>query len=292
MSEDQVTRATAEIHQWVDEQLGRRDVGTANRASSAPQCVKKRWFQNQGVKGEPMQPRSLIVFATGDVVEHVMKYFIAQACVGPGKLYSEVDFGRKNGTFTIQHREFDIYEQEELKISIGGVEISGHPDGWGKRNDDGEWELIEVKSASFQGFDKFVAGQAEYINQVHTLLMSDKAIKLGARSARFFYMNKNQSALFDRLYHFDEVIAAQVMREYMIAAGPNQPAIPDSDGIGVELEKVYNRRTKQYDDTGRAILGWKCGYCEYKMKCFPNVRTDFKNGRPIFVVDNYEEKIG
>jgi hypothetical protein len=280
------TQACVEIHQWVNEELGRKEVGHANRASSAPQCVRKRWFQNQGIEGEPMQPRSLIVFATGDVVEHVYKYFIAKACVGPGKLYSEVDFGKKNGTFTIQHREFDVYEQETLTIRFGnGPEISGHADGWGKRNSDGEWELIEIKSSSSYGFDDFVAGDTDYVPQLHALMMSNKAKELGVKQARLFYMNKNTSAIFDRLYDYDVAIANQVWREYVVSNGPNEPSIPDQEGIGAEPVQVYNRKTKSYDSTGSHKLGWKCSYCSYNKKCFPNARLEFKGGKPIYYVE-------
>lgn len=276
------SQACAEIFAWVNGELGRKEVGHANRASSAPQCVRKRWFQNQEIPGAPMQPRSLIVFATGDVVEHVYKYFIAKACMGPGKLYSQIDFGEKDGTFTIQHKEFDIYKQETLTIVVGGQTITGHADGWGKRNSDGQWELIEIKSSSAYGFDDFVKGECGYLEQTTTLLLSEKAKALGAKSFRFFYMNKNTSAIHDRLYDFNANLAKEVIREYAIAAGPDEPAIPEKEGIGPEPIQVYNRKTKSYDSTGQSKLGWKCSYCDYNKKCFPNAQLEFKGGKPIY----------
>lgn len=281
MSDEQTSQATQEIFDWVKEQLGRKDVGTANRPSSAPQCVRKRWFQNKGIEGEPMQPRSLLVFATGDVVEHVLKFFIAKACVGPGKLYSEVDFGVKDGTFTIQHREFDIYRQEKVEIQMPGLTIVGSPDGWGKRNSDGEWELIEIKSSSSYGFDDFVRGECDYLKQATTLLMSDKAKALNAKSYRFYYMNKNTSAIFDRLYHFDEGLAAQVRLEFLATNGQSLPPIPTNDPDIGPQEELYRKKP-----TGRSKLGWKCGYCDYKDKCYANLKKEFSStGKPVFYVE-------
>lgn len=285
MSEEQISPACAQIFDWVNEQLGRKEVGTANRASSAPQCVRKRWMQNKGIEGEAMQPRSLVVFATGDVVEHVMKYFIANACVGPDKLYSEVDLGEKQGTFVIQHREFDIYKQETVtaSLTLGGkiLEIPGHGDGWGKRNSDGEWEYIEVKSASSLSFDYFVKGECDYVEQAHAIMMTDKAKRLGVKSTRFFYMNKNTSAIFDRLYEFDAEIAKRVIREYFVSNGDAMPLVPEDDAIGPQAITYRSKPTGEYK------LGWKCSYCEYREKCWPEARLEFKGGKPIYYIDSY-----
>lgn len=274
------TQASVEIHEWVREVLGDREITDANRASSAPNCIRKRWFQNQKIQGAPMQPRSLLVFALGDLVEHSFKYFISQACVGPGKLYSEVDFGEKDGTFTVQHRQFDIYKQEKVFIRMPwGLVIPGHPDGWGKRNSDGRWELIEVKSTASFGFDKFVDGECEYLKQINVLLMSDKAKRLGATEGRFYYQNKNTSAIYDRLYPADLSMQREIISDYRTAAEPlSPPPVPRADGIGPEAE------TYRKAPTGRFKLGWKCSYCDYNKLCFPNAKLEFKGGKPIYYV--------
>lgn len=273
---EQLTPVCYQIMSWVKDTLASRDVGTANRASSAPGCVRKRWFQNQGIVGEPMQPRSALVFATGDVVEHVAKFFIHKACVGPDKFYSEVDFGKPIGTFTIQHREFTTYKQDELEIDAGGVKVTGHPDGWGKRNSDGEWELIEIKSASSYSFDDFVDGSTDYVNQLHALMMSHKGRALNVKSARLFYMNKNTSNIYDRLYEYDEIVARQVVKEFQQAASNREPEIPKHPNIGIQDELFRGK------PTGKLKLGWKCAYCDYKMRCFPTLKLEFKNGKPVY----------
>lgn len=279
MIDEKISEGSSQIYQWASEYLSKREIGTANRCSSAPQCVRKGWFQNKGERGEDLQPRQVLVFGLGDLVEHWMKDLIAKSCVGPGKIYSEVDFGKVVDKFIVQHREFNIYEQDELSIHINDFVISGHPDGWGKRNEDGQWELIEIKSAASYGFEDFVKGEIGYLEQVYALSMSTKAIQLGVDSARFWFMNKNTSAIFDRLYKIDPNEQKRVKTEFLQRNGPEMPPVPVSPDIGPINEMV--RRVP----TGRKILGWKCGYCDYKAKCWPDAKLEFsKTNRPVWVL--------
>lgn len=275
----QLTDATKEIHAWIEKNLKDKRVDDRDvlRASSASQCVKKRWFKHKGYRGEELQPRAIMVFALGDAVEHIYKYFIENACVGPGKLYSEVDFGKKLGTFTIQHREFTTYEQETIKVVVSNLEISGHCDGWGKRSCDGEWELIEIKSAASFGYDKFVNGETpDYIKQVHAYLLSEKAKALGAKSVRFFYLNKNTSHIYDRLYDFDSAIAQQVVSDFIASVKDEEPNRPYEP-----IDETERRAL-----TGRKILGYPCSYCEYKIECYKGSKLEFsKSGKPVWVVE-------
>lgn len=270
------TNATIEIHEWVRENIIRnRTDSDANRASAAPQCVRKRWYRNHGFKGEELQPRMSLVFMLGDLVEHAMKYLIKQANVGPDKLYKEVDFGEKVGEFPAQGRAFDIYRQEGLSIKIDGSDdVSGHPDGWGLRNSDSKWEVIEVKSSADIGYDRFARGETpDYIKQVHAIMMSSRAKELGADSARFFYWNKNTSHICDRLYQYNPAIAYEVAQEYKVAAGSEIPNRPYSG--------VYEMfRTKP---TGRTILPWQCSYCDLVTECQTEFKRVIEKGKPIYV---------
>lgn len=278
---EEFSPGASQIYAWAKSFFGERtkpELNSANRCSAAPQCVRKRWLQNRGTEGEPLQPRAMLVFAMGDIVEHVLKYFIKEACVGVGRLYSEVDFGDKTGTFTIQHREFDIYKQDELRFKIGGVEVTGHPDGWGKRNEDGKWELIECKSAADYGFTEFTKGECNYLEQVHAMMMSPKAIERDVRSVRFFYMNKNNSAIFDRRYDEDAMISTRVIDEYYFSNHEKDPGIPKKENVGWQDETIRNK------STGRSKLGWVCSYCNYTTKCYPNAKMEFSNtNKPVWV---------
>lgn len=270
-------QGTIEIFRYVNETLNNRGEDTdVLRASAASQCYKQRWFKHNKYPSEPLNPRALLVFAFGDVVEHVMKHFIANACVGEGRLYSEVDFGRKTGTFTIQHREFDIYEQETLITYFEDFSVTGHPDGWGKRNSDGMWELIEIKSAASFGFDRFKRGETpDYIKQVHALMMARDVY-----STRFFYMNKNTSHVFDRLYEFDPDVAEMVENEYRLSIQLEEPEAP----YGFKDEIIGVGRNKR--PSGRKLLeSWKCSYCSYTKTCHKGIQMEYKSGKPIYFME-------
>lgn len=277
---EETSQGCAQILQWAKRNLDRDEVGTANRASSAPSCILKRWYKNQGVVGEPMQPRALLVFAFGDLVEHMLKYLIAKACVGRGKLYSEVDFGKKVGSFTVGGREFDIFEQEKLVYKIGSVRVSAHPDGWGKRNSDGRWEVIEIKSASDYGYDLFVGGADEYINQPAAIMLSPRAKKLKVAGVRFFFARKETSHIHDRFVPRSKAIERQVIAEYRAAAARKKPKRP-YDPVPEMTGRSPNKRP-----TGREKLQYPCSYCEYKGRCFANLKMEFQGSKPVWVVSD------
>jgi hypothetical protein len=271
-----VPSATLQIYEFIENYLGRKEHDShINRASSASLCYKRRWYQGKGFKGEPLTPRKIVNFALGDLSEEVMKFFIANACVGPGKLYSEVDFGVPHSQFIVQHKPFTVYKQEDLTAQVGDITVTAHVDGWGKRNSDDKWELIECKSAADYGFDKFkTQGPEDYLKQAHVNMRTEKALRLGADSVRFFYLRKNTGHLWDRLFTFDHDLYNGVIEEYKIANGEMEPPKPY-----VPVSEMFRGKP-----TGRKVLYWACAYCPYTLKCHPTAVLEFKNDKPLYVV--------
>lgn len=269
-------QGSIEIYRYINELNEEREPRIELSASSMSRCYKANWYQYNGYESLPLNPRAGLVFILGDVTEHVMKYLIASSCVGEGKLYSEVDFGEKTGEFVIQHRKFDTFKQETLEIPMSKEHvISGHADGWGKRNSDGQWELIEIKSAATFGFDKFKRGEVpDYIKQCHTLCLSTKAKALKVKGMRFFYMNKNTSHVFDRFYHFDKAIALKVYEEFWLSISEDEPERP------YELvdETYYKKKT------GRKIAAYPCSYCSYVTTCFDGLKREVNKDKPVWVL--------
>lgn len=269
-----VPTATLQIYKFIETYLGRKSDTHVNRASSATMCYKRRWYQRNNYESTPLTPRKLVNFLLGDLSEKTMQFFIKQGCVGPGLLYSEVDFGKEIGSFTIQGKKISVYEQEDLLAKIGGLDVTAHVDGWGKRNSDGKWELIECKSAADYGFDSFKdGGPGDYLKQAMVNLQTDKAIKLGADSVRFFYLKKNTGHLWDRHFPFDSVLAGEVAEEYKIANGPNLPKTPH----------MLKNETFRSKPTGRIIAAFPCSYCGYLKECQGEYEIDFKGQSPKYV---------
>jgi hypothetical protein len=274
--------ATLQIYNFIETYLGREESTHVNRASSATLCYKRRWYQRNGYKGEQLTPRKIVNFTLGDLTEHTVKYFISRACVGEGKIYSEVDFGKPTGAFTIQNgKEITIYDQETLTAYIGGITVTAHVDGWGKRNSDGKWELIEVKSAADYGYDSFKEnGPGDYLKQASVCLQTNKAKELGAKEVRYFYLKKNTGHIFDRLHAFDDELARDVVEEFKLANQDNEPIAPYRP-----IPETYRKAP-----TGRKVLQWYCNYCPYPTTCHKNAVMEFKNGKPLYVISQTKQE--
>lgn len=272
-----VPKATYEIYNYINEYLGRKQDTHVNRASSASMCFKRRWYQKNNYAATPLTPRKLVNFLLGDLSEKTMQHFIKEGCVGSGKLYSEVDFGKEIGSFNIQGKKIAVYDQPDLTARIGEIEVTAHVDGWGLRNSDKRWELIECKSAADYGFDSFVSnGPGDYLKQSTVNMSTYKAMELGVSSVRFFYLKKNTGHLWDKVFHFDEELFEDIVQEYKIANSkeePKRPYVP-------VMEKFRGK------PTGRKILPWQCAYCSYTSTCWKNEASlEFKNGKPQWMVN-------
>lgn len=266
-----------QIYTLISQNLAREESGSVLRASAANNPSCKRWFQNSGFPAEVMTPRAILNFTLGDLTEHTLAYFVKQ-CVGPGKVYSEVDFGESIGTMTIQNKAIESYAQQTVTIEFNGLKITGHADGWGKRQSDGKWELIEFKSCSSYSYGEFErTGPGDYLNQAHALLMSDKAKSLDCKEVRFVFLKKETGHIFDVLCPFDESIAAQVRTAFLESvqeAFPGRKVLPD--------EQTFRGKP-----TGKSKLNWKCSYCPYMKTCWgDSITTEFEKGKPVHYFDS------
>lgn len=286
-ADPKVPTATLQIYEFINDYLSRTPDTHVNRASSATMCLKRRWYQKQGIIGDNLTPRKIVNFSLGDLSEKIVLYFIKQACVGPGKLYSEVDFGKVTGTFPVQGKTFETYEQDHLTAAIPGLHepITAHADGWGKRNSDGRWELIECKSAADWGFNDFkTVGPKDYLKQSHALMMTDKAKKLGVKDVRFFYLRKQTGHLWDRIHPYDPELAQEVIDEFVISNQKEEPRAP----FKLVAEAFRSR------PTGRLIAAFPCSYCPYLNKCQGEYQTEWKNdqfgfSKPVYVFSKKEK---
>lgn len=211
-----------------------------------------------------------LVFLFGGLVEHTMLYFIEQALVGPGKAYSELDLGSLAGQIPWQGKLINLYNQKTLTVNIDGIPVTCHLDGRGKRASDGVWENIEIKSSSNFGFDRFERGDDfDYLKQIHVQMKAT-----GATETRVFYMRKETSHLWDRLYSFDDKVWAEVVTDYGAAVGSEMPPNPFPP-----TDEVFRKKP-----TGRKKIDWHCAYCGFREHCYDNLELVIKNGKPTYYV--------
>lgn len=278
----EIDPATLGIYTHINQELDDREakIGGGNRASASGSCTRKIWFSNQGKKGELMAPRAILNFTLGDLTEAVVTSFIKAALVGEGKLYKAVDFGDKVGEVMIQNRLIEAYSQKTVTTKITeDIEIPGHADGWGQLQN-GDWELIEVKSASSYGFKSFEdEGPGDYLYQAHCLMMSEEAQAMNVKQVRFFYIKKDTGHLATRAFPLDLEMVHKVRERFILA---NHEEMPGRD---FHPEKEMMRKKP----TGKWKLPWQCGYCGFKDECYPKIRKEFKNvfgaQKPVFYVE-------
>jgi hypothetical protein len=296
--------ATKQIYDYIQKEYldPEKDVvGSVNRASSAYQCVKRRWFQHRKYKGLPMMPRKIINFTLGDLTELVLQYWIKSACVGPDKLYSEVDFGEKKGEQIINGKKIEFYEQQPQSLTIERngetLDISCHVDGYGKRNFDGQWELIEIKSSADWGFSSFKGGaEIDYLPQAHVCMMADESVKRGVRSVRYFYQRKQTGNIFDRREDFNEVLWEKTKDSYFQVISDTMPATPyPLVEYSILVLKPGNSRRTRVVVEDKVKANFPCDYCPYVKECHGEFELAFEDGqngvsKPVFVFKKGENK--
>ncbi len=306
-----VPSATLQIYKFINEKYGRPEADVnVNRASSATMCPKRRQYQRKGTKGTPLTPRKLVNFMMGDLAEMTMLFFISEACVGSGKLYSEVDFGEVKGEIQISDKLVKTYHQKTLTVRIPipanakikvnttpgedfglleeSLAITCHGDGWGKRNSDGKWESIECKSAANWGFQSFQKdGPEDYLKQSHTVMSSEEAKALGVTETRYFYLRKETGHIWDRLVKFDRDIWDNTRQEFLAVMGEQEIKTPFS------LIPEMTGRSPNKRPTGRYVAQFPCTYCPYLETCQGSYKLEWANDqwgnqKPSYV---FEKKV-
>lgn len=281
-----IPTATLQIYQGIAEHLKREPDDRIDRASAATMCVRRRWYTGQGNEGKPLTPRKIVNFLLGDLAEKALLFFVRQSLVGPGKMYSEVDLGKAIGEFTFNGATIIVYEQKTLTWKISDeITVTAHVDGLGKRNSDGQWELIECKSASDYGYDDFKGeGPGDYLKQAHACMSTAELTALGVRTVRYYYLKKQTGHIWDRVFSWDQATADLVKAEYFQARGATCPDRPFKPIV----ETYYKK------PTGRMILGFPCNYCNHVEKCFPEAKVEFKKGqfgvqKPVYVLEGSKD---
>ena len=266
-----IPTATKQIYAWLAANFAKRGSPNQNRCSAATMCVLRRWYSTHGYPAEDLSPQRILTFIDGTMHEAQILYFITQGCVGPGLLYSEVDFGEPCGQMFFDPHTFTFYKQKELRWTITkDFFVTGHADGFGKRNSDGKWELIECKSAGDFGYKEFLEeGPGDYIKQVHAEMSTDLAVERDVKHVRFFYKRKGKCALWDRLYDKDDRIVDLVRKEFLAAAADMQPARPH------ELVAEMTGRKPNKKPTGRLLAKFPCDYCAHLAICHKGLTKEF-----------------
>ena len=206
--------------------------GRALRLSSAGSCPRKLAYRYFGFEsqGKEIDGRAKIIFFSGDLIELIITELAKLAGV---------------------HILATGLGQLEVRTTIEGVEITGHPDGL--ILDNGKTILLEIKSMNDYRFKDFERGRIDdgYIAQVNAYM---NLLKL--KSVVFVALNKNNGVLAEQVVNYDSKIANRIYKNFASVIKSSPDDLPPR---------------KFTSDKKTDKLPWQCQYCSFYKHCWPNV---------------------
>lgn len=198
------------------------------RLSSCGRCPRQIAYAYHGIekKGKEQDSRSKMVFWLGDLVELTV-----------------INLAKAAGV----NLEFTGLNQITVKFSVNGTEIEGHPDGICI---DEEKYLLEVKSMTSYGFEKFEAGEIDdgYVAQVNAYMES-----LGLTWCVFVAINKESGVMHEKILIKDPAIIEKIRKSLVSVLQSTTEKLPEAP----------------YKPNEKGLYPWNCLYCSWWGKCHP-----------------------
>jgi CRISPR/Cas system-associated exonuclease Cas4 (RecB family) len=216
-------------------------------------CERSLWYKvNMSDKGEPLSAESLGTFFYGDLLE---AFIIAVVKASGHKVEGEQD-----------------------RLDVHG--IKGH------RDVIIDGVTVDVKSASSYGFEKFAKGSLReddpfgYISQLSSYVYAgkDDPKVTDKKRGAFLAVKKDRFKLALDMYDFSKELETkekEIEQKKALVAGD----IPED-----RLAPVPQSKTSP-----NMKLNTKCGYCQFRKICWPEVRTFIYSSGPLFLAEVKKE---
>lgn len=208
------------------------------RLSSCGRCPRQIAYAYHGIekKGKEIDSRAKMVFWLGDLVE-----------------YTVVNLAQASGV----RLESTGVNQLTVHIEINGVRLEGHPDGLIVL-ESGERVLLEIKSMSSYGYEKFKRGEIDdgYIAQVNSYMESEEFKKLNVNRCLFIAVNKEAGVMMERPLEKDPKIVEQIRKSLLSVLKSTPDNLPKAP--------YFPNEKGQYP--------WQCLYCAWWGKCHPTAQ--------------------
>jgi len=215
------------------------------RLSSVGRCPRQVAYGFHGIEkaGKEMDQRAKIVFWMGDLVELTVTNLAKLAGC--------------NLTAT-------GFNQMQIKLPVNGSMISGHPDGI--LFEDKQQFLLEVKSMSSYGFEKFQNGDIDsaYLAQVNSYMEA-----LGLNRCVFVGINKDSGVMAERVIDKDPVLVERIRENIKTVLKSTPENLPP--------------QPTEYGPDPKGFYTWNCRYCAWWKVC----RT---NAEEVLVKNSYKLK--
>ena len=233
---EELLKEVGEESAWIFErQFGRKDEEARSlRLSSIGKCMRQQAYHVLDFEkaGKEMDSRSYMVFFQGDMAELAVIYLAKLAGCN--------------------------IKDEQKEVEING--IKGHPDA----TMDGR--LVEIKSMSSYGFEKFEKGEIDesYLYQINAYLHC-----LGMTECIMVALNKDAGVLGERVITKDPNKVSDIIYRIENLKSATKDSLPQ----------------RPYAPDEKSILPWQCLYCAYWKHCWPGAEK-------ILVGRSYKLKAG
>lgn len=225
---------------------GEERVPALRMSNMGKPCRRQLWYGvNAPNEGEPLPAKALLKFLYGDIIE-LLVLSLAEAA------------GHKvEGC------------QDELEIAG----IKGH------RDCVIDGITVDVKSASPRSFEKFKYGTLRdndpfgYVRQLSAYVYAGREhdVESHPTVGAFLVVDKVSGEIALDVYDFSAEIENMEETFEEVKAQIASDTVPER--AFEPIEDGYKHKTKGFLPNGNLKLGLNCGYCEFKEKCWPGLRT-------------------
>ena len=204
------------------------------RLSAAGKCPRSLAYAFHGFekKGKEQDSRSAIVFSQGDYVEAM----VTQLAKLSGVVLLGIGLNQVN-----------------VKITVKGAEVVGHPDGFIIHNT--QMGLFECKSMSSYSFERFEKGDIDegYKAQIQAYMFAS-----GMPWCVIVAVNKDSGVMSEHKIDFDKEIVQKLHDNISQVIQSTPELLPDAP--------------KTLDCNEKGIYPWNCLYCQFWGICRPNAQ--------------------
>jgi hypothetical protein len=266
--------------------------GYESTTSYTGPCARKARLQYDGVKGEPVQARTMMKFLLGDMVE--------LSAIGVAQLAGV--------TLVDNNRDLFVTGKDGVKVNV-------HPDGrvvdvFLDNPDLSQHYNFECKSTNSQTFDKWLeqGGPDDswgYLTQCSIEIAAWREAGYDVDSTCFVAVStgSRQGSIAEWIIPYDQKLVDKWHERRAMARHETIPPVPFEleDETEYKAGKVIDAEAFVYGEakprvnakgavygwdicTGRKILPMVCSYCSFKQHCHPGAEMEIKGGRPVWVV--------
>lgn len=238
---------------------------TMLRLSASGGCTRKAIFTKLDPTPEDIDARAQSIFELGDAIHAMERGDLLAAGIELSNVEATVELHVPAGRI--------LSSDPDDTREVEGFTVKGHIDGivhWGKAR------VLDVKS---MGENSFKRALREGISEEYSAQLNSYLHATGLDEGLLWCYAKNTSERMILTHRYDPQLQEQVFAHFRTVYHYQEgdPLPPPSY---MPYDQVRNRRP-----TGLSVLYFKCGYCRFRERCWPDYVQDATSDKPKFIFD-------